>query len=112
MNAVNGGSFAVTAAKASSRVSSNDAVINWLLQQEDRMGLHTPRPDREFEDRVFRHREDLRRLLQALADDGKKVLGYGASTKGNVMLQFCGITEKQVSAIAEVNPEKYGWKQL
>jgi C-methyltransferase C-terminal domain/Methyltransferase domain len=108
MNAVNGGSFAVTAAKASSPVPSNDAVIHWMLEQEDRMGLHTLRPYREFEDRVFRHRDDLRRLLQALADDGKRVLGYGASTKGNVMLQFCGITEKQVSAIAEVNPEKFG----
>ncbi|OYX83430.1 MAG: methyltransferase, partial [Azorhizobium sp. 35-67-5] len=40
--------------------------------------------------------------------DGKKVLGYGASTKGNVTLQFCGITEKELSAIAEVNTEKFG----
>lgn len=108
MNAVNGGSFAVTAAKAKSAVPSNDAVIHWLLEQEDRMGLHTPRPYREFEERVYRHRDDLRRLLQALADDGKRVLGYGASTKGNVLLQFCGITEKQVAAIAEVNPDKFG----
>ena len=76
MNAINGGSFAVTAAKAKSAVPSNDAVINWLLDQEDRMGLRTPRPYREFEERVFRHRDDLRRLLQALCDDGKRVLGY------------------------------------
>jgi C-methyltransferase C-terminal domain/Putative zinc binding domain/Methyltransferase domain len=108
MNAVNGGSFAVTAAKAKSQVPSNDAVIQWMLEQEDRMGLSTPRPYREFEERVFRHRDDLRRLLQALADDGKRVLGYGASTKGNVLLQFCGINEKLVSAIAEVNPDKFG----
>lgn len=108
MNSVNGGSFAVTAAKANSCVPSNDAVINWLLEQEDRMGLRTPRPYREFEERVFRHREDLRRLLLGLEADGKRVLGYGASTKGNVVLQFCGITEKQVAAIAEVNPDKFG----
>jgi hypothetical protein len=109
MNAVNGGSFAVTAArKNNSVVKANDAVVNWLLEQESRMGLHTPRPYREFEDRTFRHREDLRRLLQALAADGKRVAGYGASTKGNVLLQFCGITEKEVSVIAEVNPDKFG----
>jgi hypothetical protein len=108
MNAINGGSFAVTAAKANSSRPSNDAVIHWLLEQEHRMGLHTPRPYREFEDRVFAHRNDLRRLLQALAADGKRVLGYGASTKGNVVLQFCGITEKEVVAIAEVNPDKFG----
>jgi hypothetical protein len=108
MNSVNGGSFAVTAGHKASQRGANDAVIDWLLGQEDRMGLNTVRPFREFEDRVFRHKADLVRLLQALAADGKKVLGYGASTKGNVTLQFCGITEKEVPAIAEVNPEKFG----
>jgi hypothetical protein len=108
MNAVNGGSFAVTAARKASSVKANDAVINWLLEQEDRMGLHTPRPYREFEDRVYRHREDLRRLLKSLTADGKRVVGYGASTKGNVVLQFCGIGEDEVCAIAEVNPDKFG----
>lgn len=108
MNAVNGGSFAVTAVHKTSARQSNHAVIDWLLAQEERMGLNTPRPYREFEDRVYRHREDLQRLLRALRDDGKRILGYGASTKGNVVLQFCGIGPDLVEAIAEVNPDKYG----
>jgi SAM-dependent methyltransferase len=109
MNAVNGGSFAVTAAKSSNnKIRSNDAVINWLLEQEDRMGLHTPKPYREFEERVFRHRDDLTRLIRALNEDRKKILGYGASTKGNVVLQFCGFTETDIPAIAEVNADKFG----
>ena len=109
MNAINGGSFAVTAAKANNKsVKTNLAVINWLLEQEDRMGLNTPRPYREFEERVFRHRDDLTRLIRTLNADGKKVLGYGASTKGNVVLQFCGLTSKDIPAIAEVNQEKFG----
>jgi len=108
MNGVNGGSFAVTAAHKASPIRANQAVIDWLLSQEDRMGLHTVRPFREFEDRVFRHRADLVRLLKALEADGKKVLGYGASTKGNVALQFSGVTTRELGAIAEVNPEKFG----
>ena len=36
------------------------------------------------------------------------MLGYGASTKGNVILQYCGLTPEQIPAIAEVNPDKYG----
>ncbi|WP_137129528.1 class I SAM-dependent methyltransferase [Rhizobium sp. FY34] len=108
MNGINGGSFAVTAAHKGSTHKANSAVINWLLEQEDRMGLNTVRPFREFEDRVYRHRADLTRLLKALAADGKTVIGYGASTKGNVTLQFCGITEKELPAIAEVNTEKFG----
>jgi hypothetical protein len=108
MNSVNGGSFAVTAAKKGSTRPPNAPVIEWLLEQEERMGLGTPRPYREFEEKVFRHRKDLVRLLDKLAADGKKVFGYGASTKGNVVLQFCGITAKQVPFIAEVNKEKFG----
>lgn len=108
MNAVNGGSFAVTAVRQDDPREGSRAVIDWLLGQEERMGLNTPRPYREFEDRVFRHRADLQRLLKTLAADGKTVLGYGASTKGNVLLQFCGITTAEVAAIAEVNPDKFG----
>ena len=108
MNAVNGGSFAVTAGHKNTTRKANRPVIDWLLSQEERMGLATPRPYREFEERVFRHREDLRRLLRALRDDGKRILGYGASTKGNVVLQYCGIGPDLVEAIAEVNPDKFG----
>jgi hypothetical protein len=108
MNAVNGGSFAVTAAKERSDRPANDRLVRWLLGQEDRLGLNTPRPYRDFEERVFRHRQDLVRLVRSLVDDGKKVLGYGASTKGNVLLQFCGFSSKDIGAIAEVNPDKFG----
>jgi hypothetical protein len=109
MNGINGGSFAVTAAKASNRtLQQNLPVIEWLLEQERRMGLNTPRPYRDFEERVFRHRDDLTRLIRALNADGKKVLGYGASTKGNVLLQFCGLTSRDLPAIAEVNADKFG----
>lgn len=109
MNNVNGGSFAVTAVKNSCNAyKTNAAVIDWLLGQEDRMGLNSPRPYREFEERVFRHRDDLVRLIRSLVADGKKVLGYGASTKGNVVLQFCGFTAADIPAIVEVNQEKFG----
>jgi hypothetical protein len=108
MNAINGGSFAVTAVRKADPSHGADPVIDWLLEQEDRMGLATPRPYRDFEERVFRHRADLMRLLKTLAADGKKVIGYGASTKGNVLLQFCGVTTAELAAIAEVNADKFG----
>lgn len=109
MNSVNGGSFAVTAAhKHNSSLRSNRPVIEWLLGQEERMGLSTPRPYRDFEERVFRHRQDLSRLIRTLVADGKTVLCYGASTKGNVVLQFCNFTAAEIPAIAEVNEEKFG----
>ncbi len=108
VNAINGGSFAVTACKKNSSYASNQPIIQWMLKQEDDMGLDTPKPYRDFEYRVFQHRKNLRELIEALVNDGKKIIGYGASTKGNVLLQFCGITTKHIPYIAEVNEEKFG----
>jgi hypothetical protein len=53
VNAINGGSFAVTAAKQGSPHRAETATIEWLLEQEKRMGLETPRPFREFEERAW-----------------------------------------------------------
>ncbi|HBW21917.1 MAG: methyltransferase [Elusimicrobia bacterium GWA2_56_46] len=108
MNAVNGGSFAVTACKKAAFYRSNTAILQWMIKQEDDMGLDTPKPYRELEERVFRHRKNLMDLVESLVADGKKIIGYGASTKGNVLLQFCGFTTKHISCIAEVNKEKFG----
>jgi len=108
MNGINGGSFAVTAARKDSTLKANDVLINWLFEQEIKMGLDTPKPFRDFEDRVFKHRESLKTLIESLSADGKKILGYGASTKGNVLLQFCNFTNENVLAVADVNPLKYG----
>jgi hypothetical protein len=108
MNAVNGGSFAVTAVRHSDPRRGAEAMIAWLLEQEERMGLNTLRPYRAFEQRAHSHRTDLRRLLEMLKADGKTVVGYGASTKGNVVLQFCGIGPDLLPCIAEVNDEKFG----
>lgn len=108
MNAINGGSFAVTASKISAPYLPNTPIINWMIQQEDDMGLDTPKPYRDFEERVFKHRKNLTDLIDALVADNKKIFGYGASTKGNVLLQFCGFTTKQIPYIAEVNESKFG----
>ena len=107
-NAVNGGSFAVTACKKSAQYISNEPVIQWLLQQEADMGLDTPTPYRNFEERVFRHRKSLKGLIESLVASGKTIAGYGASTKGNVLLQFCGLGVEHIPFIAEVNEDKFG----
>lgn len=108
MNSINGGSFAVTVCKKNALYKSNAPVIDWMLKQEDDMGLHTPKPYRLFEEKVFHHRKNLMELIHSLANDGKKIIAYGASTKGNVLLQFCGITSDLIPYVAEVNEDKFG----
>jgi hypothetical protein len=108
MNGINGGSFAVTAARQESSLRENRTIVDWLMEQEVRMRFDSPAPFREFEERVFAHRKSLRSLIDALNRAGQRVLGYGASTKGNVVLQFCGLTAKDIPAIAEINSDKFG----
>lgn len=107
-NGINGGSFAVTACKKDAAYVSNTPVINWMLAHESILKLNTVEPYIEFEKNVYKHRVELVGLLKALIDDGKTIFGYGASTKGNVVLQFCGITNKMIPYIADVNADKYG----
>lgn len=107
-NRVNGGSFAVTAGHPRSAIRPRRVLIDWFMAQEERMGLDTPGPFRRFEERVFQHRRDLVELIRTLRADGASVMGYGASTKGNVLLQFCEFTPRDIEAIAEVNSDKFG----
>jgi hypothetical protein len=108
LNSINGGSFAITASKKNGPFRSNHPVINWMLRQEEDIRLDTPKPYRNFEEKVYQHRKNLLGLIEALISDGKTVFGYGASTKGNVLLQFCGLTSKHIPFIAEVNKDKFG----
>ena len=108
MNAINGGSFAVTVCKKNAAYKSNTPVIEWMLRQENNLQLNTPIQYRLFEQRVYQHRENLTDLIRSLNEDGKVVFGYGASTKGNVLLQFCGLTKNDIPFIADVNPDKFG----
>jgi hypothetical protein len=108
MNDINGGSFAVTACKKDAKYKSNSPIINWMLNQEQDLGLDSIKPYEEFAKRTAHHKKNLVDLINALVADGKKVFGYGASTKGNVLLQYCGFTQKEIPFIAEVNSEKFG----
>ncbi len=108
MNSINGGSFAVTACKKSSKYKSNTPIINWLLRQEEIMGLDTITPYKLFRKKVFQHRNSINELIKSLVADGKLIIGYGASTKGNVLLQFCNLTRNEIPFIAEVNEDKFG----
>jgi C-methyltransferase-like protein/putative zinc binding protein/methyltransferase family protein len=107
LNGTNGGSFAVTVGKEGGR-AANQSVIDATLEREQRLGLASRRIYVEFRDRVYRHRTSMRDMLSRFAGERKKVLGYGASTKGNVMLQFCSITPDDLPVIADVNPDKFG----
>jgi hypothetical protein len=108
LNNINGGSFAVTVAKAKSDFRENRAAIDALVATEADLRLDTLQPFEQFWQRVLKHREELLAFFATLQEEKKTIIGYGASTKGNVLLQFCGITPEMLPCIAEVNPDKFG----
>lgn len=106
-NDVNGGSFSVTAAKSTSGIAEAPEVAR-VLAEEDARTLDTAWPFEEFARRTAQSRTDLRAFLAQAKSEGKTVAALGASTKGNVLLQYCGITEADVAEVGEVNPDKFG----
>lgn len=105
-NDVNGGSFSVTAARTDSAfVESLDA--KGVLAREVAEGLDGLEPYIEFARRAEASRDELRAFVSAARVEGRRVACLGASTKGNVLLQYCGFTENDVEAVGEVNPDKF-----
>ena len=107
-NDINGGSFSVITAHRDAPYPEATAQIQVMLEDERAMGLETLAPYRKFSADVADHRAALRAFLSEARASGKRVLGYGASTKGNVVLQYCSVSEQYLPAIAEKYPLKYG----
>jgi NDP-4-keto-2,6-dideoxyhexose 3-C-methyltransferase len=108
LNDVNGGSFSVVAAPLNSDRKPNSEKINSMLAAEEKAGLQTLEPYQSFFERVKENKAKLIDFIQAANRSGKRVCGLGASTKGNVVLQYCGFTEHDIQVVADVNPDKFG----
>lgn len=108
VNQVNGGSFCVVLAKKGSVFAQDRGAIQQRLCDEQRLSFDTLFPFRVFQENISRHRESLRQAIDDLLSEGRQIAGYGASTKGNVLLQFCRLTQREVSYVADVNPDKWG----
>ena len=107
-NDVNGGSFSITAAKISSKHQTNSEWLNKILEDEVALGLDSTRAFDGFKIRVEEARIALMSFLREAKQNGKRVCGLGASTKGNVLLQYYGIDDKLLTEIGEVNEDKFG----
>jgi len=111
LNDINGGSIRCSATHAGNFAFKRDdylAALMALRQQEFDLELDTDRPYRNFQDHINVHREELSGLLRRLKKEGKRIHVYGASTKGNTLLQWCGIDNRIVDAAADRNPDKEG----
>lgn len=114
MNNVNGSSYRFYIRKASGPDATVDAVkrIAKVRFDEFNMALDTDEPYKKFKENIERNKNDLLFFINQERAKGKKIFVYGASTKGNVLLQYCGLNEKIIPYAAERNPRKWGTRTL
>lgn len=110
---INGGSFRITFSHKPMydlRVDTGEdaTLISQTIVNEMNIGLHTETPYREFRERCSKLKKDFLDFLTREKTLGKTFCIYGASTKGNVLLQYYGIDSRMIDCIAERNPHKYG----
>jgi NDP-4-keto-2,6-dideoxyhexose 3-C-methyltransferase len=110
-NMINGGSFRIYIQHGgSSRNTWNGSQerVERMLAEEQRLGLSGKRIYEDFATRVLSIREKVRRFIQEEISQGKKIYVYGASTKGNTILQYFELDHRTIRAAAERNPDKWG----
>lgn len=105
-NDVNGGSFQIIAAKKNHPSPEIKEKINNILKEEKKIE-QDPKTFEIFRNTIEEHKKKLIDLLR-VSLKGASVYGYGASTKGNVILQYVGLSSEDIPYIMEINPDKFG----
>jgi len=107
-NSSNGGSFRVTATHKNNSMEQKVDIKKMISNEEKLFKLNTSAPYEEFMKNSETAKKEITNFLLDEKAKGKSIYIYGASTKGNTLLQYCGIGKDLIDAAAERNPEKYG----
>jgi 2-polyprenyl-3-methyl-5-hydroxy-6-metoxy-1,4-benzoquinol methylase len=104
---IHGGSLRVYAAHAAAGRQPTTAVAD-ALDQERAAGILSREGWKAFGDRARRQKSLLRKELESLRDSGNMVVGYGASGKGQSMIQFCELDRELIGYVADKSTMKIG----
>ena len=105
-NSINGGSTQYLICKKNSKYKTNYRVIKKILTEEKRLKLDKKETYINFFKEINNIKLRVRKLLDSLIAKKMIIHGYGASTKGNVLLLYFGINQKYIKYIADRNPLK------
>jgi len=105
-NNINGGSLSLIISHSKGRFNVNNTNINKLVKEENKYNLNNKKTFFKFYKKVNHIKKNLNELISNLLKKGNKIHGYGASTKGNVLLQYFELTKKHIPYIADRNPDK------
>ncbi len=105
-NTINGGSMRYYICHKDSKYKNNNKKINKILREEMKSKLDKPNTFNDFFKLINVQKKKLLKLINKIIKKKETIHGYGASTKGNVLLQYFGINSNKISYIADRNPQK------
>ena len=115
LNDINGGSIRCYVCKNSVNKFDTpefNAFIQRVRLREFELALDTDMPYETFRNHITELKKNMTSLLNGIKQQGGRIHVYGASTKGNVLLQWYGLDSSIIEAAADRNPHKEGGKTL
>lgn len=113
LNDINGGSFRVVVQHKEKSINNKSReYITELQEKEKNLNLSGNQPFDDFITKINNEKDKLVTFIKNEVSAGKTVHGYGASTKGNTLLQFYNLDKKFIQFIADRNPDKWGRRTI
>jgi hypothetical protein len=106
-NNINGGSMKYFICHDKSKYKNNQKIISFILNQEERYKLESISTYKKFFKKINLIKTKLNNLIDNIKNKNYSIHGYGASTKGNVLLQYFKLSKDLIPYIADKNPQKY-----
>ena len=106
-NGINGGSINFNIAFKNSKYKSKKFKLKQLLNLENKLGVDSPKTLKKFYKDLIYKAQKINTTILEIKKKNKKIYGYGASTKGNVLLQLCNLDSSLIDGIYDINREKF-----
>ena len=106
-NKINGGSIWLNISHSKFKFKTRDLKLRNQIAYEVKKKIDKEETYRNYFRKVFNHGEKMHSIIKKLKDNNKGIYGFGASTKGNVLLQIAKINKNLLKGIFDVNKEKF-----
>ena len=105
---IHGGSIRVYVSNKSNRKCTISKKVLEMIETERKVGLDTYNGLSNFSEKIAQHQEVLRDILKMVKEENKTICGYGASGRGTILTNYCGIDKRYLEYVVDASPERYG----
>ena len=103
-----GGSLRIFVKHSSNILYEKKQSVSKMLQVEEEFGLKKIETYKNFSNKVKKTKDGLRRFLENVKKENKKIACYGAAAKGNTLLNYCDVKSDEIEYVVDKNPHKQG----